>query len=82
MDRDSQKLYLDNMFGELEKTVALEDSIHDLTHKEDHADLHTRVTDLESMMQIQQEQIEIINTIFQKVFGGLQGEIQDLKVAE
>jgi hypothetical protein len=67
-----QELFFEDMFGE-----GL------VTHKvsQTPADLDRRVSDLEAMMQIQQEQIEIINKIFQKVFGGLASQVEDLKVA-
>jgi chaperonin cofactor prefoldin len=45
------------MFEEdLEKATALEDSIYKLSHKEHHADLHSRLDDLEKRLVVLENQ--------------------------
>jgi hypothetical protein len=45
-------------------------------------DLNQRLIDVEMMLQIQQEQIEVINKIFQKVFAGIDIDSIEVNDAE
>jgi hypothetical protein len=65
----------------IERPVFLDDMDWPVSHKvsETGADLDKRLLEVERILQIQQEQIEIINTIFQKVFGGI--DVESIKVA-
>lgn len=68
--------FIEDMFGEgyppgLQQLSSSDDELN-------YADLNRRLIDVEMMLQIQQEQIETINTIFQKVFGGLQEQVETI----